>query len=147
MKISARRVVLAVVLAVGTAVSACTQQPEVAPSLYERLGGLGTITDVVDKFVDEMAADERVNQRFANSNLSRLKIRLIQQICEASGGPCKYQGQPMAVAHKGMNITVAEFEATGEDLAKALDDAGVPAPEKDELLTLIGSMQNQIVGK
>lgn len=148
MKTGGRRAVLAAVLAAGMAVAACTQQQsEPASSLYERLGGLGTITNVVDKFVDGMAADERIGPRFAASNPSRLKIRIIQQLCEASGGPCKYQGQPMTVAHKGMNLTSEEFDASLEDLAKALDEAGVAAPEKNELLALVGAMENQIVGR
>ncbi|MGD9535713.1 MAG: group 1 truncated hemoglobin [Alphaproteobacteria bacterium] len=129
------------------AAAACTQQPESSASLYERLGGLGTITNVVDKFVDGMAADERLAPRFAASNPSRLKIRIIQQLCEASGGPCKYQGQPMTIAHKGMNVTNEEFGVSLEALAKALDEAGVAAPEKNELLALVGVMENQIVGK
>lgn len=147
MKITGRRAALAMVLVVGLAASACATKKEPPPSLYDRLGGLGPITGVVDKFVANLAADERVNKRFAKANLSRLKIRLVQQICEVSGGPCKYQGQPMEIAHKGMNITEAEFNATGENLAKALDESGVPDKEKNELLAAIGSMQNQIVGK
>ena len=145
MKAHGRRAVLAAALAVGMAVAACTQA-EPAPSLYERMGGLGTITDAVDKFVDRMATDERIKQRFADSNLSRLKIRIIQQLCEASGGPCKYQGQPMTVAHKGMKITAAEFDASMEDLSMALDESGVGAPEKTEVLNLVGTMRRQIVG-
>ncbi len=135
-------------LVIGVALSACTAKKDMSnASLYERLGGLGAITGVVDKFVANVAADERINKRFAKANISRLKIRLVQQICEASGGPCKYQGQPMDVAHKGMKINEAEFNAMGEDLAKALDDSGVAAKEKNELLAAIGSMQGEIVGK
>ncbi len=116
-------------------------------SLYDRLGGLGPITGVVDKFVGNVAADQRINGRFAKANISLLKTRLVQQICEATGGPCKYQGKPMDIAHKGMNINEAEFNATGEALGKALDDSGVAAKEKNELLAAIGSMQPDIVGK
>lgn len=147
MRMSSRKAALAAVLVVGVVVSACATKQEPPKSLYDRLGGLSAITGVVDKFVANLAADERVNKRFAKANLSRLKIRLVQQICETSGGPCKYQGQPMAVAHKGMNITEAAFNATGEDLGKALDEMKVPAKEKGELLAAIGSLQSQIVGK
>lgn len=147
MKFPMKRAAVVGILVVGVALSACTAKKEPPKSLYERLGGLGAITGVVDKFVANVAADDRINARFANANISRLKIRLVQQICEATGGPCKYQGQPMDVAHQGMNITQDEFNATGEDLAKALDEMGVPAQEKGELLTAIGGMQDQIVGK
>lgn len=146
MKFPMKRAAVVGVLVVGIALSACMKQEPPKP-LYDRLGGLGPITGVVDKFVANVAADDRINARFANANISRLKIRLVQQICEATGGPCKYQGQPMDVAHQGMNITQDEFNATGEALAKALDEMGVPAQEKGELLAAIGGMQDQIVGK
>jgi hemoglobin len=147
MRFAFGKVALAGVLVAGLAVSACTTKKEPPASLYDRLGGLGPITGVVDTFVANVAADERINARFANASISRLKIRLVQQVCEASGGPCKYQGQPMAVAHQGMNITADEFNAMGEDMAKALDELKVPAKEKGEVLALLGSMQNEIVGK
>ena len=116
-------------------------------SLYERLGGKPAITAVVDDFVANVAADSRINGRFANANIPRLKTMLVDQVCEASGGPCKYSGQSMPDAHRGMNITDAEFTALVEDLVKSLDKFKVPAQEKNELLTALGGMKPQIVGK
>ena len=148
MTFHAKKAAIVGLLVVGVALSACTTKKEMSnATLYERLGGLGAITGVVEKFVANIRANEHINKRFANANISRLQIRLVQQICEASGGPCKYQGQPMDVAHKGMNIDQAEFDATGDDLAKALDASGVAKNEKNELLGAIGSMQGDIVGK
>ena len=72
---------------------------------------------------------------------------LVDQVCEASGGPCKYSGQSMPDAHRGMNITDADFTALVEDLVKSLDKFKVPAQEKTELLTTLGSLKPQIVGK
>ena len=37
------------------------------PSLYDRLGGKPAITAVVDDFVGNVAADGRINQRFAHA--------------------------------------------------------------------------------
>ena len=116
-------------------------------SLYDRLGGKPAITSVVDDFVGNVAGDGRINQRFANANIPRLKTMLVDQICEATGGPCKYTGQSMTEAHRGMGITDAEFSALVDDLVKSLDKFKVPAPEKNELLTALGGLKPQIVGK
>ncbi len=116
-------------------------------SLYDRLGGKPAITAVVDDFVGNVAADARINRRFANANIPRLKTMLVDQICEASGGPCRYTGQSMLDAHRGMNIADAEFTALVEDLVRSLDKFKVPAAEKNELLTALGGMKPQIVGK
>lgn len=117
------------------------------PSLYDRLGGTGAITAVVDDFVVNVAADGRINPRFQGANIPRLKAMLVDQICEATGGPCKYTGKSMLEAHRGMSITDAEFGALVEDLVKTLDKFKVPTAEKGELLGALGGMKGQIVGK
>jgi len=117
------------------------------PPLYDRLGGKPAITAVVDDFVGNVAADSRINGRFAGANIPRLKTMLVDQICEASGGPCKYTGKSMLEAHRGMDIKDTEFNALVEDLVKSLDRFKVPAQEKSELLGALGGMKPQIVGK
>ena len=116
-------------------------------SLYDRLGGKPAITAVVDDFVGNVAADGRINQRFGGTNIPRLKMMLVDQICQATGGPCTYTGKSMVDAHKNMNIKDAEFGALVEDLVKSLDKFKVPAQEKNELLGALGSMKPQIVGQ
>src|SRR5712692_5146195 len=115
--------------------------------LYDRLGGKPAITAVVDDFIGNVGGDARINQRFTNANIPRLKTMLVDQICAATGGPCTYTGQNMVDAHRGMNVRDAEFTALVEDLVKSLDKFKVPAQEKNELLTALGGMKPQIVGK
>jgi hemoglobin len=139
--------VAAAMLMVGCGSMESPKAPAAPASLYERLGGKPAITAVVDDFIGNVAADTRINRRFAGSNLPRLKTMLADQICEASGGPCTYTGRSMRDAHAGMRITDAEFTALVEDLVKSLDKFEVPAPEKHELLAALGGMKPQIVGQ
>src|SRR5262249_48339647 len=44
-------------------------------TLYDRLGGYGAISAVVDDFVKNVAADKRINRFFANANIDRLASR------------------------------------------------------------------------
>jgi hemoglobin len=117
-----------------------------APSLYDRLGGKDAITVVIDDFVANVAADKRINARFAKTNIPHLKQMLVDQVCQATGGPCTYTGKSMRDAHQGMKITEAEFNALVEDLSQSLEKHGVPGPEKSELLTALGGMKGDIVG-
>lgn len=115
------------------------------PSLYDRLGGQPAITAVVDDFVANVAADPRINQRFADTDIPRLKHLLVEQICQASGGPCTYTGRDMRTTHAGMRITETEFNALVADLVKSLDKFKVGAQEQQELLAALGGMKADIV--
>ena len=70
-------------------------KPMQQKSLYDRLGGLGAITAVVDDFVGNVAADNRINKFFAKTDIPRLKRLLVEQICAGTGGPCTYTGRDM----------------------------------------------------
>jgi hemoglobin len=139
----------AVVVGVMTLV-ACASMREPEPSLYKRLGGREGIKLVVDDFVAIVAADPRTSARFKDlkpADVERVKTNAADQVCEASGGPCSYLGKDMKTAHKGLNLTEAEWNATVEDLVQALDKNKVPAREKSELLGLLAPMKKDIVGQ
>lgn len=130
-----------------TAVAAVSDTTAVAArSLYDRLGGKEAITVVIDDFVANVAADKRINARFAKTDIPHLKQMLVDQVCQATGGPCTYTRKSMRDAHQGMKITEAEFTALVEDLTQSLDKHSVPAAEKTELLTALGGMKADIVG-
>ncbi|HEY3196609.1 MAG TPA: group 1 truncated hemoglobin [Nitrospirales bacterium] len=136
---------LLVVLLAFAGCAETSQSPPPGGSLYDRLGGKGAITAVVDDFVARVAADNRINSRFANTNIPRFKGLLVDQICQASGGPCTYTGRDMRTAHAGMGITSSDFDALVGDLVATLNKFGVGQQEKNELLAVLGPMKSDIV--
>lgn len=121
-------------------------------TLFERLGGKDALTAVIDQFITNVAGDARINAFFAAtaSNPARLaafKNNLIDQVCEATGGPCKYKGLDMKTAHRGMKISDVEFDALVDDLGQALAKFNVPAEEKAALVALLAPMRGDIVEK
>lgn len=114
-------------------------------SLYQRLDGdIGTEA-LVDDFVNEVVEDDRINHFFANTDLDDFKSMLRAQICQASGGPCLYEGADMREAHEGLGIQEADFNALVEDLIVTLNKFDVPEEDQNELLSLLGPMQGDIV--
>jgi hemoglobin len=140
-------VLILVSLAACSGMQSKQMESKSAASLYDRLGGLAAIKVVIDDFVGFVAGDARINGRFAKTDIPALKERLVEQVCQGSGGPCTYKGKDMVSAHKGMNISDGEFGALVEDLVKALDKNKVPAKEKNELLGVLGPMKPAIVGQ
>jgi hemoglobin len=114
-------------------------------SLYERLGGINAITAVVENFRDRVAGDNRINQKFAKTDLGRLTRMLVDQVCEAAGGPCTYTGRSMKDAHAGMKVTSGEFDALVQDLVATLNHFKVGKKEQDEILAVLGPLQADIV--
>ena len=125
-------------------------EPPKPKSLYERLGGKDAIAKVVDASLKNISEDKRINKYFTKTvkdpkKLEALKTNLIDQICQATGGPCEYKGKDMKTAHKGMKIKEADFTAFVEDVTKALETSGVAKAEQDELLGALGPMKADIV--
>jgi hemoglobin len=131
--------------------SACTTPPKPMTNvqdqtLYQRLGGKPAIDAVVGDAVDNVAADARINQRFAHADIPRLKKNLADLVCLRTGGPCAYTGRNMADSHDHEFIRDDEFDALVEDLVKSLNKYKVPNPEQGQLLAILGQMRNSIVG-
>jgi len=121
-------------------------------TVYKSLGGKKAIVAVVDDFVGRVAADSRINGFFKDTasdpaRLAAFKKNLSDQICEATGGPCKYKGKDMKSAHAGMGISSGDFDALVEDLVAALDKFHVKEQDKNALLGALGPMKSDIVEK
>ena len=133
------------VLASVFLLTACSSNFIKPRSLYERLGGKGAIVAMVDDFMVRVMDDSRIKGFFAQSNVDALKPRLVDQLCEAAGGPCTYTGAPMKYAHQGRGIGDAEFDAFTGDFIKSLDRFRVPAREKAEVLAILTKMRKDVM--
>ncbi len=127
------------------ALGACAMTPS-EPTLYDRLGGKPAIAKVVDDFIANVAKDKVINRRFKGTDIPALKANLVDQLCEATGGPCKYAGKDMRKAHTGMAISDREFNAMGRDMLRALQKNKVPERETGEVMQALGGMKKDIVG-
>jgi hemoglobin len=119
-------------------------------TLFERLGGKPAVQAVVDDLVARILADARVNRWFEHAASSpeitaAYKAKLTDFICQATGGPCKYAGKDMEMAHKGRGITEDAFNAVVQDLIATLDKFQVPAKEKTQVLGLLGPLKSAVV--
>lgn len=118
-----------------------------AASLYDRLGGIDAITAVVEKFTANQLADPRISGRYKNTDIAVWRGLLTNLICKATGGPCDYTGRTMQQAHARQRITEDEFNWTAEHLVAALNHFKVPQAEQDELIAIVGSLKDSVVGQ
>jgi hemoglobin len=132
---------LALVVLVGMG----TAQARSTKSLYERLGGHEAIVAVVDDFVARIAADKRINHFFAKSDATRVKAKLVEQICAGAGGPCTYTGRDMKSVHAGRGIGEKDWDAMIQDLEKTLAKFKVPRRERKDLLAVLAPTKGDVV--
>jgi len=122
--------------------------PAVDPqSLYARLGQRAGIEAVMTDFVGRAAKDRRISKRFANTNANALIAKLTDQLCQASGGPCRYAGKDMKTAHAGMKISNREWNITVAHISAAMRAKKVGRREQREVLAALGPMKGDIVGQ
>jgi len=126
------------------------QHMEKPKTLYQRLGGYDAIAAVTDDFIGRLATDKQLGKfvvGHSEDSLKKLRQRVVEQLCAATGGPCVYTGRDMKTAHKGMGISESDWNLAVNHLIATLDKFKVPAAEKNELLTAVSALKADIVEK
>jgi hemoglobin len=143
-------VLLAMLFGMALDVGVAPAQVKTVKPLYQRLGGYDAIAAVVDDFIGRLAGDEKFGKFFAGhsqSSLKKIRQLIVDQLCEATGGPCYYTGRDMKTAHAGLGISEEDWNASVVHLVATLDKFNVPQQEKDEVIGAIAGMKDQIVEK
>jgi hemoglobin len=119
-------------------------------SLYSRLGGYDALAAVTDDFLDRLEKSKTLGRFFTGlSDDSAVKLRqhVIDFLCMATGGPCKYGGRDIKVVHTGLEITEADWDENVKLLKETLAKFNVPEKEQGEVLGAVSSLKKDIVEK
>lgn len=119
-------------------------------SLFERLGGSTGIRALVEDIVARHMENPVIRTRFrpyleTPEKLEATKAHLRTFLEAGSGGPSSYEGRAMQDAHRGMNISEAEYMAATDDILTALDRHGVDEPTRSEVLAIVYSLKEDIM--
>jgi len=119
-------------------------------SLYKRLGGYDALAAVTDDFITRLATDPKEGRffvGFSNDSKARIRQHIVDFLCVATGGPCKYTGRDMATAHTGLGITEEDWTIAVKALGDTLNKFQVPAREQQDVVNAIAPLKSQIVGR
>jgi hemoglobin len=119
-------------------------------SLYARLGGAEGISKIVDDIVDAHMQNPGIKTRYLPmmdepERMARVKKHTCQFLGAGTGGPETYEGEDMPAAHRGMNVSEAEFMHVLDDILFALDKNNVDQESRNEVLAISYSLKDQIV--
>ncbi|QKG52412.1 group I truncated hemoglobin [Hymenobacter sp. BRD67] len=163
----------AALLALTIFTSACGSKDTAQPdSLYVRMGGKnGTDGKTgIEGIADQMIANVGAETQLPNSvmlrshkpmldanngvngqpptdptRVQRLRNNVVDQFTDITGGPIKYTGKSMLVAHTGMAVTPTEYTVWRGLLVNSLTTNKVGTQEQTEFLGLIDAMKNDVV--
>ena len=116
-----------------------------APGLFDALGQKAGIRSLMDDFTQRLRADARIGEQFKDTKLDALASQLTDQVCQLSGGPCKYEGAKMKNAHADLGIARRDFNLLVEVLQQSMDDAAIPFATQNRLLALLAPMHRDVI--
>jgi hemoglobin len=114
-------------------------------SLFRALGEKPGLVRLMDDFGPRLLADARMKPFFKDVNMAALQGKLVEQVCDLAGGPCRREGPDMRRAHDSMDITRADFNALVEVLQESMDAQRIPFSVQNQLLARLAPMHRQIV--
>jgi len=116
-------------------------------TLYRAWGGKDGIRAVMNDFVPRLERDARIGRFFRAEPEAReyLARQLTEQLCQVAGGPCRYKGPDMKVAHQDFEITRAHFNALVEVLQQSMAERQVPWAAQREMLSRLAPMHREVV--
>jgi hemoglobin len=115
--------------------------------LYLSFGEKTGLAALMDDFVQRLVVDSRTKPFFEHADLDKLKVLLTEQLCELSGGPCRYAGRDMRRAHEGMGVAKSHFNALVEVLQQAMDAKKIPFTAQNRMLARLAPMHRDIIEK
>merc|ERR1711959_576508 len=102
-------------------------------TLYGRGGGVFGLAKLADSLMDVWMADATLNANAAVAHWHEsqqkfgFKFLVTQLLGYLTGGPQRYTGVPMDVAHKHFGITAAQWDSFTADAGRVFQEFGIDA--------------------
>ena len=113
-------------------------------TLYQQLGGQAAIESITKHLLDRILTNPKIDFLFEDTDREDLHIKIVNQVCMETGGPCVYEGLDMVEAHSGMDIKYSEFDVFVEDFMLAMEDAGIPFRLQNKVLAIFAPMREDV---
>lgn len=119
-------------------------------SLFDRLGGTAGIQALVDDIVALHLENPTIKARFLPflsrpEHVAQVKRHTVDFFSMGSGGPAKYAGRSMPEAHRGMNISPAEYMAAVDDIMTALRKRNMDTQTQEDVLAIAWGLKGDIL--
>lgn len=117
--------------------------------MYLRLGGYDALAAFIDDLLSRATSDPQIGgywKGMSRNSLRRSRQLALDFLCASLGGPALYLGRDMKTLHEGMGIREIDWQVLIAHAQSVLDDLGVAAVEKCEVLAFLDGLKDDIVG-
>lgn len=136
-----------VILGFGLAGGAVAGETETAgPSLYERLGEMPGIEQIVGDTIALHLENEEIAHYFDGVDLDNLAHHVAAFFAAGTGGPANYQGRDMTSTHAHMNMSNDDFDSAIADVLAAVRSNGVDEASAAEVAAILESLRAAVMG-
>jgi hemoglobin len=117
-------------------------------SLYARLGGYDAIAAVTDELLARLLNDPQLGgfwKGHSENSLRRDRQLVVNYMCAAAGGPVFYTGRGLKTSHKGLGVSISDWEVFMRHASAVLEKFAVPVPERNEVLAFLTGLHGDVV--
>lgn len=122
----------------------CAMPAFAEDTLYQQLGGQQAIERITTHLLDRILVNPKIDFLFEDTDREDLHLKIVNQVCMETGGPCVYEGLDMVEAHSGMDIKYAEMDIFVQDFILAMEDADIPFRLQNKVLAIFAPMREDI---
>ena len=120
------------------------------PSIYDQIGGMGTIDAVVEVMFSRVMGDLRIKQMFEGVNMDRLRGRMREYLAMVCGGPNVFGKRDLKCPHAtalGRGMNDSHFDAFAGHMQAALNALEVPAHLAAMVMAIVFASRDEIMGR
>lgn len=119
-------------------------------TVYDKLGGEEGVSSIVDDIIDVHLENEHIKQYFLPLKenpeyFNQFKQHVKDFLSAGTGGSVEYTGRDMSNAHKGLNLSEADFLHAIDDILLVLDKHQVDRNSRNEVLAILFSLKWMII--
>ena len=127
--------------------------PAATKPLWDRLGGEAVVKGMVHDWLELSLKNPNVDftrggkHLISPAELVKTERRFVEFFSATTGGPLKYEGKSMTLAHQGMAITENQYASMTEDLVLVMSNRKISQELIDELISTLPPTFEAIVEK
>lgn len=119
-------------------------------TIYQKLGEAEGISVIVEDIIAKHLENEHIKHYFIALKekpeyFKQFKQHVKDFLGAGTGGEVAYKGRDMSSAHKGLNLSEADFLEAIDDILYVLDEHKVDRASRNELLATLYAMKDFVI--